>query len=222
MARFPSSGINIPGFLNTCNSPSESGYQDSVGNPYWMGLTPGKIVTVGPNEVAQFTAPGTVLYDGAYQWVQLDSGATANYATEGMPAYIRLDSGATQGALPETAYAVPVVTTQDQANTLGLLGFLAGVFLNPATFQGQANGPTPGNWCFIFVGAGRVPINFGATVHGAVGDAVFPDGTNTGKFESSATNSTTPGITNGLAAAVPVINTIGIAWYKDFILRIPW
>lgn len=222
MAKFPSSGVNIPGYINSCNSPSQSGYQDAVGNPYWMGTTPGKIVVLGPTECNQFFAPNTPAYDGAYQWVQLDSGATAVLALQGMPAYIRLDSSAQQGILGNSEYNVPTVTTQDVANNYGLLGFFAGVFLNPATLNGAPNGPTPGNWTFIFVGAGRAAINFGATVHGAVGDAVYPDATNTGKFQSATTNNTTPGVSNGLATAVPVANTIGQAWYKDFIVRLPF
>jgi len=223
MAKFPSTGVNIPGPINGCNASSMSGYQDMVGNPYWMGMTPGKIVTLGPTECAQYFAPGTAAYDGSYQWVQLDSSATAAYATEGMPAYIQLDPNAVgQGTLPETDYAVPIVTTQDRAAALGLLGFFAGIFLNPATLNGAPNTPTPGNWCFIFAGAGRAPINFGATVAGHIGDAVFPDATNTGKFESSVTSSTTPGLVDGVAAAVPVANTMGVAYYNDFILRIPF
>jgi hypothetical protein len=222
MARFPSSGVNIPGYLNSCNSPSSSGYADAIGNPYWMGLTPGKIVTLGPNEAVDASAPGSAIYDGAYQWVQLDSGATQVYAAAGHAAYILLDSGPTQGALPETAYNLPAVTTADQANTKGLLGFYAGVFINPPTLNGQNNLPTPGNWCFIFAGAGRANVLYGAAVHSAIGDAVFPDGTNTGSFQSSATNSTAPGVSNGVAAQIPVANAFGPAWYKDFILRIPF
>jgi hypothetical protein len=218
-----SSGVNIPGYLNTCNAPSGTGYADNLGNPLYMGTTPGKIISLGPNEAQNLAAPGSgFVGDGAYQWVQLDSGATALYATEGHAAYVKLDSGPTQGAIPETAYATPTVTTQDQANTLGLLGFFAGVFLNPPTYQGQPNGPTPGNWTFIWVGAGRAQVLYGAAVHSTIGDAVFPDTTNTGAFQSSATNSTTPGVSNLIAAQIPVANTIGVAYYKDIIYRIPF
>lgn len=227
MAKFPSSGVNIPGYINTCNSPSQSGYQDAIGNPYWMGLTAGKIITLGPTEVSQFAAPGTTLYDGAYQWVQLDSNATAANAVAGRAAYILLDSGATQGAQPETAYAVPTVTTADIANTLYgstalANAFFCGVFLNPATFQGQANTPTPGNWCFIFAGSGRAAVQVGAVTGGLVlGTAVFPDTANTGKFESQADFPATP-TPYGVCVETAAINTTGLAYWSEFINRIPF
>ncbi|MFZ3343325.1 MAG: hypothetical protein WA213_20780 [Terriglobales bacterium] len=226
MAKFPSSGVNIPGYLNTCNSPSQSGYQDAIGNPYWMGLTAGKIVTLGPTECNQFFAPGTQGYDGAYQWVQLDSGATAANAVAGRAAYILLDSGATQGAQPETAYAVPTVTTADIAEALYTSNALAnaffcGVFLNPATFQGQANTPTPGNWCFIFAGSGRSAVAVGAVAALVVGQAVFPDSANTGKFESTADFPVTP-TSYGVCVEAAAENAVGLAYWSDFINRIPF
>ena len=101
---------------------------------------------------------GTTLYDGAYQYVNLDSGATAAYATGGMAAFILLDQGGPiEGTLPETAYQVPTVTTADVAVALygsvaAANAFFCGVFINPATVAGQANGPTPGNWTMIFAG----------------------------------------------------------------------
>lgn len=224
MAKFPSSGVNIPGYLNTCNSPSQSGYQDAIGNPYWMGLTAGKIVTLGPTECNQFFAPGTQGYDGAYQWVQLDSGATAANAAVGHAAYIRLDSGASQLSSAETAYAVPTVTTADAAATLygstaAANAFFCGVFLNPATLNGQSNLPTPGNWCFIFVGAGRAQVLAGSTAV-TQPQFVFPDGGNTGTFESTAGRPTTAGVLG--IAYTTATSAPAIAYYPDFINRIPF
>lgn len=222
MAKFPSSGVNIPGYLNTCNSPSQSGYQDAIGNPYWMGLTAGKIITLGPTEVSQFQAPGTTLYDGAYQWVQLDSGATAANATAGLAAFIKLDSGATQGALPETAYAVPTVTTEDQASDTALF---AGVFLNPTTFNGQANEPTPGNWCFIFVGAGRAAVKYKASLTNgspALGDNIVVGG-GSGTFDDASAQTVAPtGLAMGKAATIPAGGAVGLIYVPDFINRIPF
>lgn len=227
MAKFPSSGVNVPGFLNTCNSPSMTGYQDQVGNPFFMGLTPGKIVTLGPTEVSQFQAPGTTLYDGAYQWVQLDSGATAANAVAGRAAYILLDQGGpSQGAQPEAAYNVPTVTTADIAaalygSTALANAFFAGVFLNPATFNGQANTPTPGNWCFIFVGSGRAAVQTGAVAALVLGQAVFPDTANTGKFESAADFPATP-TPYGVCVEAAAENAVGLAYWSEFINRIPF
>lgn len=227
MAKFPSTGVNIPGYLNTCNSPSMTGYEDQVGNPFFMGLTPGKIVTLGPTEVSQFQAPGTTLYDGAYQWVQLDSGATAANAVAGRAAYILLDQGgAAEGSQPESAYNVPVVTTADIAESLYgsnalANAFFCGVFLNPATFNGQSNTPTPGNWCFTFVGAGRAGVDVGSVEPLVLGQSVFPDTGNAGKFESTADVPATPGVT-GICVVAATSGNVGVAYYPDFINRIPF
>ncbi|MHB1952118.1 MAG: hypothetical protein ACYCOU_00095 [Sulfobacillus sp.] len=226
MAKFPSTGVNIPGYINTCNSPSQSGYQDTVGNPYWMGMTAGKIVTLGPTECDQFFAPGTQGYDGAYQWVQLDSGATAANAVAGRAAYLLLDQGASQGTLPETAYAVPTVTTADVAasvygsNALAN-AFFCGVFVNPATFNNASNTPTPGNWCFLFVGAGRAAVDVGAVAAIALGNSVFPDTGNAGKFEGAADLPLTAGVV-GIGISAGALNGTAVAYYPDFINRIPF
>ncbi len=220
MARISTPGIWLPGPLNTLNSSSPTGQADIAGNPYFMGLNPGKMIVLGPNEAQSAAAAGTTLYDGAYQAVLLDSGATAAYATQGYAAFFRLDSGATQGALPETAYNVPTVTTGDQANTLGSGSFYAGVFINPATLpSGIANGPTPGNYTMLFVGAGRAQVAVGVVAAVAVGNAVFPDSSHTGVYEGSATNSTTPGYVNGLGASVGAVGATAVAYYKDIIFR---
>ena len=195
MARISTPGIWLPGALNTINSTSQSSQADTAGNPYWMGLNAGKMVVLGPDEAQAAAAAGTTLYDGSYQYVQLDSGATASLATEGYAAYVLLNQGA-QGVTPETQYAVPTVTTGDIANTYGLDNFLAGVFINPATVNGIANGPTPGNWTMIFVGAGRVKVQVGAVANVAVGNAVYPDSNHAGKFQGAATTTNT-GVVNG-------------------------
>jgi hypothetical protein len=222
MANNPTIGVFIPGFLNTCNSPGPTGQQDAYGQNYPSGLNPGKMIELGTSEAQNLAAPGTVLYDGAYQWVQLDSGATAALATNGFAAFFRLDSGANQGALPETAYQIPIVTTQDQAasGVLNLQNFFAGVFINPVSVNGAATGPTPGNWTFIFVGAGRAAVNYGATVTGGFGGAVIPEPAGTaGKFESVAALATV--VEQGIAATTPVANTSGVAYYQSIIYRLP-
>jgi hypothetical protein len=220
MAKLTTPGIWLPGPLNTVNSTSPTGQADIAGNPYYMGMNPGKIIVLGQGEAQSAAAPGTTLYDGTYQVVQLDSSATAALATQGYAAYIRLDSGATQGALPESAYNTPVVTTGDVANTLGLNGFFAGVFINPATLPGGlANGPTPGNYTVIFVGAGRAQVAVGTVAAVAVGNAVFPDTNHAGLFEGSATNTTTPGIQNGLGVAAGAVGASAVAYYREIIFR---
>jgi hypothetical protein len=208
--------------LNTCNSPTSTGAgADVAGNPYFQGLNPGKMIVLGVNEAQNVAAPGTTVYDGAYQWVNLDSSATAAYATQGYAAYFRLDSGATQGALPETDYDGFTVTTGDVANTESVNGQFAGIFINPATISGIANGPTPGNWTMIFVGAGRAQVSVGTVAQVAVGNAVFPDTNHQGQFEGSATNSSTPGMSNGLAVTAGAEGATAVAYYKDVIFHFP-
>ena len=216
MARISTPAIWLPGFLNTCNSPTPTGAgADAAGNPYFQGLNPGKMIVLGVNEAQNVSYPNSAIYDGSYQWVMLDSGATAALATQGYAAFILLDSGATQGALPETDYDGFTVTTADQAAAVGLF---CGVFINPAMVGGVANGPTPGNWTMIFVGGGRAQVNFSDTVTGGLGAAVIPDIT-TGVFDNVAAVASVA--KQGIAVTVPVASTPGVAYYPDVIFHFP-
>jgi hypothetical protein len=185
MARISTPGIWLPGPLNTLNSVSPTGQADIAGNPYYMGMNPGKMIVLGTSEAQNAAAPGTNLYDGAYQVVQLDSSATAANALAGMPAFILLDSGATQGAQPETAYNVPTVTTADVANVDSGASLFCGVFINPATVNGAPNGPTPGNFTMIFVGGGRAVTKNAAT--SVLGQPVWPSAAGAATFQTAAT-----------------------------------
>jgi len=219
MANQPTVGVFLPSYLNTCNSTSVTGAGDNNGLRYPTGLNAGKLIELGPGEAQNLAAPGTNLYDGAYMWVKLDSSATASLATEGLAAYIRLDSGPTQGALPETSYNVPTVTTEDIVTQIGSsVNLFAGVFINPATVSGQANTPTPGNWLFIFVGAGRCKVNYKAGItSGVLGNAVNC-GAGSGQFDAA----TTSGITSvARAVTLPVSSTSGLAYFKDIFYRLP-
>jgi hypothetical protein len=220
MAKVTSPGIWLPGPLNTINSSSPTGQADAYGSPIYMGLNPGKVIVLSVNEAANYAAPGTTIYDGAYQYVQLDSGATAAYATQGFAAYFMINQGAAEGTNPETAYGTSVVTTGDVANTLGLNNFFAGIFINPATISGAANGPTPGNWTMLFVGAGRAQVVTGAVAAVALGNAVYPDSGHLGKFQGAATIATT-GVANGIGIVAGLINATAVAYYSDIIFRFP-
>ena len=193
MARLTTPGIWLPGPLNTINSSSSTAQADIAGNPFFMGLNPGKLVVLSTQEAQNVRGWHLVsaprFSDGAYQYVQLDSGATAAYAAAGFAAFILLDQGLAEGTLPETAYRCPVVTTADIAvaayGSVALANaYFCGVFINPATVNGgQANGPTPGNWTMIFAGGGRAAVNVGSVANSHVGNVVFPDTNNAGKFE---------------------------------------
>jgi hypothetical protein len=223
MARLTTPGIWLPGPLNTINSSSPSGQADIAGNPFWMGLNAGKLVVLATNEAQNVAAPGTTLFDGAYQYVQLDSGATAAYATNGMAAFILLNQGLNEGTLTESAYQVPVVTTADIAyaayGSVALANaYFCGVFINPATVSGQANGPTPGNWTMIFAGGGRATVQVGSVANIAVGNAVFPDTNHLGKFEGTTTFPTTPS-NWGVGAVAGTSGNTAVAYYPEIILR---
>ena len=223
MASLTTPGIWLPGPLNTINSPSPTAQQDAAGNPFFMGLNPGKLVVLSTQEAQNVAAAGTLvsgstLYDGSYQYVQLDSGATAAYALAGSPAFMLLDQGAAEGTLPETAYGVPVVTTADVANTLGLKSLFCGVFINPSTVNGASTAPTPGNWTMIFAGGGRVAVNVGSVANVAVGNFVFPDTNNAGKFEGSATASTAAG-KQGIGVSAGTSGNQAVASYSDIIFK---
>lgn len=224
MPNLPSQGIFVPGFLNTANSTSPSGQGDAYGNIYPSGLTPSKMIMLSPGEAQGLAAPGTTLYDGCYQFILLDSGATAANATAGMAAYYRLDSGPTVGALPESDWNNGSVTTYDQVTNESAAALFAGVFLNPSTLLGQANGPTPGNYTFIFVGAGRVQVNINTvTSTGAIGDVIFPNGTSGSGFVDIAVASVTApelALVTGRAVTIPTVAAGCVAYFKDIFYRV--
>ena len=121
MARLTTPGIWLPGPLNTINSSSPTAQADIAGNPFYMGLNPGKLVVLSTQEAQNVAAAGTLvsgstLYDGSYQYVQLDSGATAAYALAGSPAFMLLDQGRQKGRCRRRLIRLPVVTTADVAN----------------------------------------------------------------------------------------------------------
>ena len=227
MANVPTVGVFIPnGYLNLGSSAGPTGQQDAYGTNYPSGLNPGKVIELGTSEAQGLAAPGTTLYDGAYQWVQLDSGATVANAAQGCAAFFLLDSGGPlEGAAPETAYQVPTVTTADIAVALyGTVAkanaFFCGTFLNPATYNGSSNLPVAGNWIFVFVGAGRTSVQVGSVAAITLGEAVFPDSAGTGKFAGNADLPATPGAVGN--CVIPAAETaIGVAYYKDLIYRIP-
>jgi hypothetical protein len=171
------SGVFIPnGYLNVGSFPGPSGQQDAYGNNFPTGLTNGKIIFLTQSEAQGLAAPGTTLLEGAYQCVQLDSGATVANATAGMAAYIRLDSGATAGALPETDLANGVVTTYDQVTNQSAGLIEAGVFIDPVSINGLSTAPIAGQYLFLFVGQGRVAVNITtANNTPALGDVVVFD-----------------------------------------------
>lgn len=236
MPNIPTIGTFIPGYLNTANSPSPSGQGDAYGLIYPSGAAPGKVIMLSAAEARGVAAPGTLLLDGSYQWVQLDSSANANLATQGYSAWVRLDSGPTTanqitfGRQPQTYYERPIVTTADVAGNLGLLnapnngGLVAGVFINPAMVNGIPNAPTPGNWTFIFVGTGRALVNYTALPPTSIGGLVIaetPDGKFTTVFGGGATSlSNAAGIQIDSGAVLPGGQIVGLGYWPQLIYRV--
>lgn len=221
MPSIPTVGVFIPnGYLNAGSSASPSGQGDPYGNIYPSGLCPGKVVEVSASEARGLSLPGAPsLLDGAYQYVLLDSGATAANATSGMAAYLRLDSGSTVGSLPETDFENASVTTFDQVTNESAASLFCGVFINPATVLGQANGPIPGQYCFLFVGAGRVLVNIATATGTSIGNSVIPNGSTNSGFTSNNSNAW-DATTLGVAVTVPSVANGCVVWAKNLIYRI--
>lgn len=224
MPNIPTVGIFAPnGYLNIGSFASPSGQSDPYGNLYPTGTTPGKVIELSAPEARSIAAPGTTLFDGAYQVVQLDSGATASLASNGLSAWIRLDSGAAQGGLPQTSYEVPVVTTADQANVLGGAdtALFAGVFINPATYLGSVNTPVAGQYCFIFVGAGRATVTYDASA--TAGQQVLPiapSSAQTGFFHPASAAASVYPFGIALNTTTTGAGGQGVAMFQNLIYRI--
>jgi hypothetical protein len=58
MARISTPGIWLPGPLNTLNSVSPTGQADIAGNPYYMGMNPGKMIVLGTSEALRWRVSG--------------------------------------------------------------------------------------------------------------------------------------------------------------------
>jgi hypothetical protein len=220
MPNIPTVGVFIPnGYLNAGSFASPSGQGDAYGNIYPSGLTPGKVIELSASEARAAAAPGTTLYDGAYQCVLLDSGATAALATQGLSAWIRLDSGANQASSTTSDWENATVTTADQINALGGQAIQAGIFINPATIGGTSNAPIPGQYCFIFVGAGRAVVQTDGAV--ALTNTLLPlapTAAQTGLFHAAA-----PALSL-FAPGAPLVATAGagpaVGVYQNLFYRI--
>lgn len=227
MSNIPTVGIFLPGgFLNNYNSASDTGQVDAYGNVYPSGSNIGKVIEVGDSLAAQLTQPGTKqgtygtksgnpLFGGAYQIVQVDSGATAANVDYGLCAYIKLDSGVTQGALPETSYQNIVVTDEASGGVSVTKSLFAGVFLNAIT---------PGNFGIIWVGAGRATVLYKSSLTNnspALGDNIVTGG-GSGTFDDAAANTTAPtGLYIGQAVQTPVGAAYGVIYSRNLFNRVP-
>jgi hypothetical protein len=216
MANIPSVGVFLPGtYLNRCNSLYRTGAGDAYGNIYPTGLELGKMIEIGDLTAAALTSPASAytLFGGSYQWVQVDSGATAAYVQPGRIAFIKLDPGGTAGLEPELGFAQMTVTSQDQADAITLI---AGVFINATP---------PGSYDFIFVGDGRVNAAFASslTAGQAIGDVCGVKSGNNGLFDdtSGVGTAATNALTVGIACTAPVVNGTSAIWVTNNYARIP-
>ena len=216
MANNPTVGVFIPGnYLNACNSAYVTGAGDTYGNSYPTGLTIGKQIEIGTQQAKSLTSPASAnqLFEGAYQWIQVDSGATAAYVQPGRAAFLKLDPGGTAGIEPEPGFPQFTVTSQDKADADALW---AGVFIEAIPV---------GNYGFIFVGGGRVEVNYAAslTAGQAIGDVIGVKNGNNGLFDDqvAAATGTWTTLSVGLAVTAPVVNGTSAIYMPTIRERIP-
>src|ERR1700680_1440751 len=213
MANSPTIGVFIPGnYLNQCNSPYPTGAGDVYGNTYPTGLNVGKMVEIGTTLALTSTNPAGAnqLFEGAYQWIQVDSGATAANVQPGLAAFIKLEvGGAGSGTEPENGWQNMTVTDQSHADSINLI---AGVFIEAIP---------PGNYGFIFVGAGRVEVTYRGTLSnaGTLGDqiGVFTGGN--GLFDDLGATSSVPTVM-GTAVTAPIANGTSAIYIRDIYYRL--
>ncbi len=205
-------GAYIPGgYLNKCNTQFVTGQGDPYSGAAYLGggATAGMMIEVSDAEAQPLSDPSqsSKLYGGAYQWVQVDSGATAANVNTGRGAFLKLDApGVGAGVEPESGYSNYVVT--DQANA-DADAFVCGVFLNPIT---------PGNWGFIFVGGGRVNVTYKSSLTATtLGNSVNVSASSAGLFDSATTFTA---LTIGVAATTPIANGTSACWIQDIFYRI--
>ncbi len=205
-------GVYIPGgYLNTCNSQFVTGQGDPVSGAAYQGggLTAGAMIEVSDAEAAPLSNPRSAnnLFGGAYQWVQVDSGATAANVQAGRGAFLKLDpTGTAEGVEPESGYSNYVVTDQAGAAADSLW---CGVFLNAIT---------PGNWGFIFVGGGRVNVTYKSSVTaGTIGNQVLVASSAAGLFDAATTFTA---LAIGQATTAAVANGTSACWMPNIRYRI--
>lgn len=161
------------GALNMANSPVYTGQSEPItGIALPSGLTPGAYFDMTEAEAAQSSnATIDTLHEGRYQWVQLDSGATAAGTTGGLqrgqqlfwkdPPFTSLPLGA--AAYPTIPYPNQYIVTnrtQDGAQSV----HLAGIVINDATISPV----TPGNWFWMqAIAPGRGKVKLASALTGA-------------------------------------------------------
>lgn len=145
----------IPQALNLANSPNGYAFTEPVTGITIPGggLNPGDLIRLTLSEATALSTglgAANALYEGQYQWVQVDSGATAGNVKRG-----------TIACLTTVAKGNAVVT--DYAHALAN-NLIIGVFLNSIT---------PGNWGWIQI-SGRASVLGAAsfTATPAIGDVV--------------------------------------------------
>ncbi len=172
MPNTPSFGAFLPGKLNACNSPSPTGSQDAYGTNYPTGLVNKRVIQVSFKEAQELQAGSPSiqqLFEGLYQWVQVDSGATQAEVNTGLAAYYKFDT------TNNSVNPIRTVTSETGAANTDLF---AGVFLNPITI---------GNYGFIFSGKGRVNVTYKGSLGtaGAIGNTVVCAG-GSGTFDGGS------------------------------------
>lgn len=183
MPNTPSFGAFLPNKLNATNSPSPFGQQDAYGINYPSGLTNKRVIELSFSEAQNLQAGSPSieqLYEGLYQYVQVDSGATQSEVNAGLAAFYKINTA------NNNVNGIATVTGETAA---GASNLFAGVFLNPITI---------GNFGWIFSGKGRVNVTYKSSLGtaGAIGNTtVFGGG---------------GGLFDGGSATAVVAKTVGV------------
>ena len=159
-----------------------------------------RTILAATDNFANFTYPANgTLYEGVYQLVQVSAAATSTNVGTGRAAYWNLTA---------TGYQV---TDEAHATALSLK---AGVFLNSIT---------PGNYGFIFVGGGRVTVQYKTGLTNgtpAVGDNIVLGG-GLGTFDDAAAGSAAPtGNFMGVATTLPTSAGQGVIYMPNLLNRL--
>ena len=216
MPQQPTFGSYTPTYINACNSPSKSGAWNQFSNaPIPTGLVPYRVISLSFSEAQALQAPSPSieqLFEGDYQWVQVDSGATQSEVATGKAAYYKIQTASNS--------VDALVTVTGETGSSQSTPF-AGVFLNPISVTNSL-GLANGNWGWIFVGQGRVNVLYKSSLTsspGAIGDQVAYGG-GSGTFDDIGAQSVTPTAkVVGSAIVAPAANGTSPIFIRDPLFR---
>lgn len=200
---------NIPFALNNINVTQVgeiSPYFAALGSPgqvvYGSQGDVGKRVCLTLSEITNFTfATNGTLFEGVYELVQVSSAATAANIYTGAAAYYLFSDTTQSWTVTDSAHATSTAIP-------------AGTFLNAVT---------PGNYTAIFVGGGRVNVQYTATLtqgSPAVGDLIVTGGATAGSYDDATSKTAVTNLFYGIATVLPANAGLSAVFVPNVITRI--